>query len=82
MEWPKLLRHTKGMKVRTKHPLQNGFMNIPVGTLGVIESATAWSKMHFKADPCPCCGVAARMSSCDKFAFEPVALAPNMVPSP
>lgn len=77
MDWPKLFRDTKGMRVRTTRALQNGFMTIPAGAEGVITGGHKWDAMHFQADPCKCCGVQMRISGCAKYAFEPVAPSPG-----
>ena len=77
MDWPKLFRDTKGMRVRTKFPLANGVIVIPAGTLGTITGGHNWSAIQFVADACACCGIQARITRCEKYAFEPVSLAPK-----
>ncbi len=71
-EWPKLFRDTKGIRVRTKFPLSNGNFEFPVGVEGVIEGGHNWRAIQFRADPCACCGVAARISRVDKYFLEPI----------
>lgn len=55
-EWPKLKRDYKGLKVKTLVPLNNRFMEIPAGTVCVVQEA--WSYwVTLGTEPCPHCGV-------------------------
>lgn len=70
--WPKLLRNVKDFAVETVRDLSNGYMSIPAGTRGVIIHGSRWTKLHFKAAKCECCGVQMKIHGCSKKDFTPL----------
>jgi len=71
MGWPSLVRDVKGLRARTRYPIETGSMVIPVGTEGTIEDSTAWHRLRFRTAPCGCCGVQMRVNA-SRGAFEPI----------
>lgn len=59
--WPKLLRDTDGLIVRTKREMRNGWAVIPAGMIGEIEGGPSWEAMQFKSTACACCHVRVRI---------------------
>lgn len=59
---PKLKRDYPGRRVRTTAPIQSGRFIVPAGSLAVIGSQNnKGSELTF--DPCPCCGIQARVTA-------------------
>lgn len=57
---PKLKRDYKGKTIRTLVNLQNGYVSIPKGSIGVIViQSPIGSEITF--NPCSCCGMKARI---------------------
>lgn len=56
MEWPRLKRDCKGLKVRTRTILKNGFMEIPENSVCTIDQAFSYW-VSLSGPKCPHCGV-------------------------
>ncbi len=66
---PKLKRDYRGRRVRTTVDMENGWVRIPAGSLGVVDIQNqkgSWLLM----DACGCCGVQARISGVDSSSIE------------
>jgi hypothetical protein len=69
MMWPKLKRDYKGLTVRTKVPISNGFMKIPENTVcTVTEGRSNW--VNLSSEPCPHCGVSIYIRKVHRYEVE------------
>lgn len=53
--WPKLKRDWKGLVVRSRRPIHNGWVEIKRGSILTVTYARGW--MSLTTEPCPACGV-------------------------
>lgn len=70
--WPKLLRDSKGIHVRTTRAIETGAMVIPEGAIGIVSGGHSWNRLHFQSEPCTCCGVMIRVSRLHRSDLEPI----------
>jgi hypothetical protein len=54
---PKLVRDLRGLRVRTRRAIATGRAVYPEGATAIVDSATSWSRITLKGDPCPCCQI-------------------------
>jgi hypothetical protein len=47
-------------------------MTIPAGSTGTVNAGSSWTRLYFKADACPHCGVKAHCGGLSKHDLEPV----------
>lgn len=65
--WPKRLMDLGVARCRTKRELKNGYMTLPAGSLGFVQShGNGWHLLIFTGDPCSCCGVKPHISRLSK----------------
>lgn len=57
----KLVREWNGLRVKTLVEMRNGWMTIPAGTTGVVETSGG-TGLKLTCDPCPHCGVSAHIT--------------------